>query len=140
MAESEPIDPALITSAHAAYRTGLWWKPIRTHAANWNSRRMRLTVARSSCGLPRRHLADNGLLDVGIRTLVRVQFPCVGGQVKNIDLRLVRGEPSAHPGRRVYPQPVQDQEHLALGVTDQALPSPRHRESSSAPRRDGSPP
>ena len=68
----------------------------------------------------RRRPAGDRLLEVGVHALVRVQLRTVCGEVEDLDLRAVLGQPVPGQAGPVRLQPVQDEEDLAQGIPDQA--------------------
>src|SRR5215210_1766625 len=63
----------------------------------------------------------DGLLDIAVQALVRVEVRAIGREVENLDLILTSVQPRAHQSRPVHLQPIEDEENLAAGVADQAL-------------------
>lgn len=61
---------------------------------------------------PHRHLRSDGLLEVGVEPLVGVELGAVAGQVEDLDVLLVLGQPSLHGLAVVHAQVVQDQKDL----------------------------
>src|SRR3954469_10919731 len=66
-------------------------------------------------------LGGDGLLDIAVQALVRVEVRAVGREVENLDLILTAVQPRAHQSCPMHLQPVEDEENLATGVADQAL-------------------
>ena len=60
----------------------------------------------------------DGLLDIIVQALIRVEVEAIGQEVENRDLILTTVQPRAHQTCPVHLQPVEDEEHLAAGVTD----------------------
>src|SRR3954454_3368194 len=81
----------------------------------------------ADCGLlelllaAHRRLAHDVLLEISIQPFIWVEFRTVGRQVEDLDLRLVPAQPLLHHRRAMHRQPIQDQEHFAPGIADQAL-------------------
>ena len=67
----------------------------------------------------RRGELRDGLLEIGVGHLVRVELRAVARQVEHLDLVLVLGKPRLHGLAVVHPQVVQDQVDLASRVLDE---------------------
>ena len=100
----------------------LW--PLREPAHVADDRPLELLLAAGRC------LAGDRLLRVGVHALVRIELGAVGGQVDDLDLGPVLGQPV--PGRAgpVDLQPVQDQEDLTWGASPSSGQSSAHRKSA----------
>jgi hypothetical protein len=59
-----------------------------------------------------RHLRADGLLEIGVEPLVGVEFGALAGQVEDLDVLLVLGQPGLHGLAVMHAQVVQDQEDL----------------------------
>src|SRR3954470_6314691 len=66
-------------------------------------------------------LGGDGLLDIAVHALVRIEGRAVGREIENLALSLTAVPPRPHQPRPVHLQPVEDEETLAAGVADQAL-------------------
>ena len=77
-------------------------------------------------------LAGDGLLQVSVQALVRVELGAVGRQVEDLDLLLALPQPALHRAGPMDGQVVQDQEHLAVGILDEPP-----EKADQARRRDG---
>ena len=67
------------------------------------------------------HLRADGMLEVGIQTLLRIQFRAIAWQVEELDLVLALCRPSFHRLAVMHPQVVENQKYLLAGILDQGF-------------------
>ena len=68
-----------------------------------------------------RHLGSDGMFDVCIEALLRIQFGAVTGQIEEFDLVLPLSDPRLDRLAVMYAQVIEDQKDLLPGILDQRL-------------------
>ena len=67
------------------------------------------------------HSRTQGVFEVRVEPIIRIELRAVAGQVKHLDLCLVLSQPRLDRLAMVHPQVVQDQKHLLARTLDQQL-------------------